>query len=266
MVIIRYTKEKLIRIAKAKRDHFTSASKWNHMAVQFGFPQARTYAYYFGSWNKAKEVIFENELILNQQFTATHTEEQLKCTARTHALDFTTALGWNEYAQEKGLPLAGVYIHKYNSWENAKNEIFGIDKAKKKALIKENLSRLAKKNKMHFTTGREWNDFARERNYPSVKIYCTYFGTWKQAKNEILGDEAPISISAINKNRYLYTKDDLMIIGESHQEYFKSMKIWNDFARSRKLPWAGTFASYFGSWNEAKREIFGVENTKFKDK
>ncbi|CAM4112166.1 Uncharacterised protein [Lederbergia lenta] len=86
-------------------------------------------------------------------------------------------------------------------------------------------------------------------------MFYTYFGTWNQAKITIFGSESPSLVRETNKNhknRSHFTKYDLMTIAKENIEFFTTIKVWNDFAMKNGLPWAGTFANYFGTWNKVK--------------
>lgn len=112
---INWDKSRLIEIAKKNAEIFTNGKKWDVYARENSLPYSRTYANYFGSWNKAKE-----EINVSAVTHVRYSTEELIEKALEHKEAFNSLLKWNEYASLHKLPSGSTYKVRFASWNNAK--------------------------------------------------------------------------------------------------------------------------------------------------
>ncbi|MCA1066025.1 hypothetical protein QTG56_25960 (plasmid) [Rossellomorea sp. AcN35-11] len=258
----KYDKAHLIKIAKRFNKHFSSVAVWNEFAKMYGLPKAASFAYHFGGWNKFKEEVFGGEHPLKEAFTPTHSLEELRDIGVMNKEWFTKINVWNEYAKERDLPSASVYIHVYGTWNDAKKSILGegVDLYHIRDGLKlyrlpggrmVGLSTVASEYPNKFTSVNVWNAFAKENELPSSKVFERAYGSWNAAKKEIFD----ASDDLYNKPKSL-PLSELVEIAIKNQKHFSTKKNWDLFAMKYQLPRAETFANRFGTWSEAKKKIF----------
>ncbi|MBS4202335.1 hypothetical protein KHA93_22290 [Bacillus sp. FJAT-49732] len=153
--------------------------------------------------------------------------------------------------------LAEIYqilIHTHTRL-NAIMEIFNLTEDEVKLFIERRLIQIANENREYFTTAMTWNTYVNKYRYPASNTYNHHFGPWEDAKFHIFGKDAPPTQTNI-KVKAQYTLEELKEIA----------KEWNAHAEKNSFPWAGTFASYFGTWQKSKIFIFGQDSIKPRNK
>ncbi|MCM3789910.1 hypothetical protein M3221_16080 [Domibacillus indicus] len=186
-------KKELVDIAIQHAEHFEKIKDWNKHAEEMSLPYSRCYIYLFGSWNKAKEAIFGHQKKKNGVLVE---KKQLIQSARTHIDAFTDIQSWNQYAEERDLPKAHHYIHHFGSWNEAKLAIFRsteeVEYNPVRRYEKKELKKLAQDHAHHFTTKKDWDDYAKERELPRSETFANHFGGWNKAKKLIFKEKARI--------------------------------------------------------------------------
>jgi hypothetical protein len=124
----KYTKEYLINIAKEHGAFMTSVSEWNKYATHNKLPTGATYSYHFGGWNNFKKTYLDSESTLNKRFSPSFTPTELTEIAWKHKEHFTTMKEWTTFALENNLPTSKVYIYSFDTWNKAKELLFGKHK------------------------------------------------------------------------------------------------------------------------------------------
>ncbi|MCA1066064.1 hypothetical protein QTG56_25765 (plasmid) [Rossellomorea sp. AcN35-11] len=111
------------------------------------------------------------------------------------------------------------------------------------------LERIAIEHEKYFTRIKTWDLHAEKNQLPSSSCFVKHFGSWSDAKKEIFFQSAEDM------------KQLLTLIAKKHKTHFNTKDEWNAHAKEHSLPWEKTFAKHFGSWNEARRIILGVDYT-----
>ena len=88
---------------------------------------------------------------------------------------------WDEYAALNNYPNKMKYYNLFTSWDYVQQMIWGSKEEAKK----EYLLCLAKEHIQDFTTYKNWSNYAKKHNLPSVSQYESSFGSWNKAKEEI---------------------------------------------------------------------------------
>lgn len=247
----KYDKMSILKIVKQNEKFLTSVSYWNDHAVKNNLPRAATIAYHFDGWNKFKSLYFDNQANLNKRFSSHYETEDLASLAKEHQIHFTSSKHWDTYASNEGLPSSKVFIYNFNSWNEAKEVIFG-DQARINRLNYDiaKLIKIGRDHKTEFTSRNNWNLFSKKCYLPSASTFENAFGSWNKARLSITGDLKDIKV----KSQSLSHKQ-LIELAIKHNQYLKSKKQWDEFAIARMLPRAETYANRFGTWNKAKQII-----------
>jgi hypothetical protein len=249
----KYDKTVLRALARKHVQYFSSVSVWNEFAIKNNYPRAATFSYHFGGWNNFKSEVFGQGQELNMAFSQSFTVERLKEIAVSHKERFTKMNTWDEFATKNNIPSAKVFIHTFGTWNKAKREILGEDVKLNRDVPYdgEKLTSIAVKYKSAFTSVNVWNEFAKEKDLPSSKVYEKFYGSWNKAKQSIFNP----SSSRVHKKPESLSIAQLCEIAVNNHKYFSTKKNWDLHAMKNKLPRAETFANRFGSWKKAKLEI-----------
>ena len=181
----KFSKDRLLRLAMAHKDSFTSVNAWNAYSKENGLPGAGTYVNVFGSWNAAKK---ELGLSTNKQFRPQlYTDEELYLVLEQHKDHYTSPSHWNTYAKKNNLPTHGVFSKRLGDdvvmqrtgqiWRKREGDN-SIDYA---AIMREHYPEKP-------PTVREWADYARTHKLPTSIVYIRKYGSWNKAKRKIYGD------------------------------------------------------------------------------
>lgn len=109
-------------------------------------------------------------------------KESLKKLALTHSGKFSTSRVWDQWALTNDLPTSDKYIYLFDSWEQAKKEIFGQTS---KEHLQHKLIDVGVTHYEHMTTTKAWNSYAADNNLPPAHKFIYQFESWKKAKEII---------------------------------------------------------------------------------
>ncbi|MBU8908098.1 hypothetical protein [Desertibacillus haloalkaliphilus] len=171
--------EELLSIADKFRDHFTTAASWYAFAKKHNLPSAQAYIDRFGSWNEVKHRIGLSE----SKKSSIYNKEQIIKVLMDHKSHLTTKENWNTYVRNhtEQLPTYETII-KYISWNNLKDTL----DIKDSYYTNDDLIKIAKENKEHFTTIKKWDEFAKQKKLPLAITFYRRFGKWKDFKSDYL--------------------------------------------------------------------------------
>ncbi|NRD81009.1 hypothetical protein HPT25_27190 [Bacillus sp. BRMEA1] len=219
------------------KEHITTVRNWDVYAREHGLPSSHLLITAFESWKKVKEEIGIKEV---------DREKELINIASNHKNHFTTVNNWNNYAREHNLPNAFTYISHFDSWNSAKEKLnlSPTSPYPSKEEKKEEMIAVLKEHGSQYIDRTEWDKYAKTHNLPTYKTIRNYL-TFEEVKAII-----PKEI------KYNYSKQELIQIARAHFEHFSSMGKWNQYAKENGLPNATTFYRKFGTWKQAKIEVF----------
>ncbi|MEX3623514.1 hypothetical protein [Viridibacillus arvi] len=157
---------------------------------------------------------------------------------------FFTPKYWDAKAKSNDLPEAKQYRALFGDWKEALKVVHeGLDEVEIKKLF---LISIAKKYKEHFTTQKEWDDFANKNELPISATYKNHFVSWNKVVEIVTGKE-------ILEQRF--TKETLLNTLSEHTDYLITQETWKMYAQENHLPSINTIVKHFGSFNEAKRKL-----------
>lgn len=185
-----YSTDELIAIAKNHREYFSSLNIWSSYAEEHCLPKAPVYIKHFRTWNNAKKVIFSgDELEVHEKNTVSKSE--LIAVAKKFKQHFTSQKSWNSLAAQHGLPGSWTFIHKFKSWNAAKQYIFKneqmiIKRQPVSHYSKEQLINVVLEHKNFFNMKlSEWNEYAKSNHLPTGSTFKRHFGSWEKAQEDI---------------------------------------------------------------------------------
>jgi hypothetical protein len=175
-----YNQEELLAIATDHREQLTSTIKWNTYSKEAGLPHSQTFIKHFGSWNKLKECLSLPEL--NAHRPVTYSKDTIKQILEDHGQHYTSNRAWDDYVNDKELPIHQTIINHYSI-----EEIRELVKVPPKGTYTETDLRKAMLTHFpyHSPTIKEWNQLAKNEDLPNAATYMRRFGSWMKAQENI---------------------------------------------------------------------------------
>ncbi|MDC3424266.1 hypothetical protein NC797_07060 [Aquibacillus sp. 3ASR75-11] len=165
-----------------------------------------------------------------------------------HKRFITTVRSWDSYAKEHALPPSVTLIYQFGSWNNLKDKL-GVKKNIRNQISHEHLLDIAKEHTEHFTSKRNWNEYAKKNGLPSQATYIKEFGSWNKVKDLLgLAHTEPVRLPN-------YTKKDIESVLREHGKNLQNRAQWDEYAKEKGLPTYKTLRKHF-SWEE----ILGFSN------
>jgi hypothetical protein len=237
-----FTKEELWEIALQHKEMF-HLSFWNFYATTYHLPTETAFINHFGSFKAVqdqlgiKEGEYDEKTVERMKETVEKKKEILLDLIQRHQekiewvapywelLD--SKKRWNQFAKEQSIPTYNEFLSLFDTKKQFKQTVFLY---------------IALQNKEYFNNT-EWDEYAKKHHFPLKIQYHNLFSSWKWVQQMVWGDKKE------SKKAYLLRK------AKEHISHFTTYKEWNEYAREHSLPSASQYEAYFGSWNEAKKEL-----------
>lgn len=110
----------------------------------------------------------------------------------------------------------------------------------KRLFSDDELLKIANEHRVHFTSTRKWNEYARKNGLPHHQTFIQRFGSWNDVKEKL-------GLQTNNQYRPLkYSKTELLKILSEHSKAYTSINAWNMYAKKHQLPTHGVFERQLG--------------------
>ena len=237
-----FSKEELLNVAQEHKDVF-HLSLWNFYASTNRLPTETAYLNNFGQFKEVQKQLG----IVDGEYTDKTQDLMSKAIQKKQDT-------LNKLIKENGELIEQIY--KYWSLLDSKTtwdihaEEYGYPKylellsifITKRELKQTLYYYIALQNKTKFNN-KEWNEFAKENDFPHKMNYYNLFSSWDLIQSMIWGDSKQSK------------KDYLLRIAQEHIEQITTYNNWKKYASKHNLPSASQFEFHFGSWNELKKVL-----------
>jgi len=221
------------------------------------YPNFRTYLKYFSTWKKTLEAAgFDSKYFTNPRnekrvHKSKYTKFQLLEFLRIFEIENGRNPTRRDFLNNPKLPNYQTYKYQFGSWNNAIKaaglEIYDPNEPRK--YTDEELLEFLNKFKSEEGRTPGERDFVNNSKYPGFVTYQRRFETWNNAL-KLAGLET--NIGGTGKQ---YEKDELLQFLIDAKIEFGRIPVESDFINNTKYPGFTTYVRYFGSWDNALREV-----------
>lgn len=158
-------------------------------------------------------------------------------TINKHSEELTSTSSWDRYRVGKDLPHSQTLISHFGSWNNLKKELnLTLNKQSRPVIFSdEELYKIIKEHKDHYTSVADWNVYAEQNGLPSHALITD------RLEPESIYYKTGIIV------RFTHTIiKDLML--KFYPSTPPTMKEWDMLSEREYLPSSSTVARRFGSW------------------
>ncbi|MFD1736288.1 hypothetical protein ACFSCX_06875 [Bacillus salitolerans] len=165
-----YDKEHLLALVREHKDALTTISMWDAYAKDNALPSASTLISRFENWNTLKTLV--NVPPSKSVANTLYSKESVTHLLNEHGKHYQNQVQWDKYASENGLPSYRT-IRTLFSWDEFKK----VAKFKTRYdYTQEELLHIAQKHGNHFTSAKNWNEYAKKHRLPSASTYARKIG------------------------------------------------------------------------------------------